>query len=1272
MKVFAMLVRLLKRLRLILAIFIIVFAILISLFRAMTPFAVRYKPGIEDHLSALIGQKVTVKNLETSLYWFQPVLRLENITIFQSQKTVLTINKALIGINLWSSFWHGQIEPGILLIDSAHIFIEKNQQAWQIRGLNFTQSKTNLPSASFLPVLQRALAQKKIIMKHIAVSLSLENGKRIELDQIDFTANHFFGHYRLKLSGRMQEKTHGYLMLIADLSINPLALDQISGSIYLHLKQFNLKYLDWLPVKQDLLPKKGLTSLELWIDLTQGQMTEIQSKLNLESAEITAPFLSKPLLLNQFSSNFLWKSTPSGWRLQADKLKITAAQQVWPETKFLLESRAVDEHYYLYLQSLNLEKLYLLGFSWPEKYSNFKKHPLKGELNDVQISIDRGDLNYFLARFKNLSWKEFDEIPGVKKLAGSIHWEPEQGHLEIDAPKSKLTFKSQAPIEWQEFIFDLQWNHVSGLWRFALNQLSMVHPDLILSAEGFFDGSDPFQINQMKMSADFFAKSVQNWIKYAPGRYLKPGFNTWLKSNILKLNKASGHLTLNGPFPDFPFDNPASGEFRIDGTFSGLSVKISDRWPINEDIDGSWYFLNRSFRSNLNHAQLKKITVESAKVSIDEIGTGKESVLIQLSLKNSADKIKDYLFNSPLQKLFKKLKSIQIANLLNLDLDLNLPLYPEGKFLMNGKLGFDKNQVRFVENQAVPGLDALTGPLFFSELGLKNSELKAFLGADPLQIHVEAIGDLDHRTKIYFDGSSSVDALQKLFKMPPVKWVNGHFAYKGLLNLGIDESSTDYYHLESTSEGLSLSLPEPFSKTAQAAAPLSLDLSFSVKDGTLLSFNYADLVKGALPLPPVPLNNLPKSGQIVFGPGKAHFPTLPGWVISGSLNVFDVDAWRQAMMGAQNASSSGSDFLGMLRELSLKFNSLILWGKVYEQSSFQIVKKNADEWSLAIKQPDIDANLGYIPAKNLWTGEIKYLKLNNNPSESQEKFSFDSPFTPQSIPNLDITVNQLNLGDAVLGKLALKGNQQGDHWHLDFCNLQSDDYHLSFEGDWSRSAKSQVLSLQMDLKIYDLAQALERWSIAPAVEAKRGSLHFSGDWRSSLDHFSLKGIDGNLKLSLRDGRITHLNTETEKKIGLGKLLSIVSLQTIPRRLKLDFRDLSQQGYSFDVYTGNFRLKDGVLSTADSYINGPVAYASITGDLDLVRHLYDLDLHVTPYITASLPLVATLAGGPIAGVATWVASNLISKGMQQISGYAYKVSGPWMDPVVQQLKIYQKP
>jgi uncharacterized protein YhdP len=258
-----------------------------------------------------------------------------------------------------------------------------------------------------------------------------------------------------------------------------------------------------------------------------------------------------------------------------------------------------------------------------------------------------------------------------------------------------------------------------------------------------------------------------------------------------------------------------------------------------------------------------------------------------------------------------------------------------------------------------------------------------------------------------------------------------------------------------------------------------------------------------------------------------------------------------------------------------------------------------------------------------------------------------------------------------VGDLTLKSHSNQERWSIDYCRIDSPAYQLMIGGDWVQKNKINHTDLQLKLHFNNLGKSLALWGLTPAVDAKKGDLTFNGGWKGSINDFSLAGLNGSMYLQLNNGRITHLSPETEEKLGLGKLLSILSLQTIPRRLKLDFSDLSHDGYSFDIFKGNFVVGKGIMNTQDSYLDGPVAYANMKGDLDIVRRMYDLNLNISPHITASLPVVATIAGGPIAGLAAWVASKIINQGMQKITAYSYKISGPWDHPVVQQLRIIKK-
>ena len=109
--------RFLKKFWISLAIVIILIAIIFSIFRALTPWASQYKGDVERHLSTLLGQPVTIETMETSWYWLNPVLKMNQVTVVDPSDHTLKIARLMVGINLFSSLWHWQLQPGILYVD---------------------------------------------------------------------------------------------------------------------------------------------------------------------------------------------------------------------------------------------------------------------------------------------------------------------------------------------------------------------------------------------------------------------------------------------------------------------------------------------------------------------------------------------------------------------------------------------------------------------------------------------------------------------------------------------------------------------------------------------------------------------------------------------------------------------------------------------------------------------------------------------------------------------------------------------------------------------------------------------------------------------------------------------------------------------------------------------------------------------------------------------------------------------------------------------------
>jgi uncharacterized protein YhdP len=126
------------------------------------------------------------------------------------------------------------------------------------------------------------------------------------------------------------------------------------------------------------------------------------------------------------------------------------------------------------------------------------------------------------------------------------------------------------------------------------------------------------------------------------------------------------------------------------------------------------------------------------------------------------------------------------------------------------------------------------------------------------------------------------------------------------------------------------------------------------------------------------------------------------------------------------------------------------------------------------------------------------------------------------------------------------------------------------------------------------------------------------------------------------------------------------VQSILKRLTLNFSDLSETGYSFTKLTGDLSIYDGNVYTQDLYLDGPVAEMNLQGKVGITHKNYDVTLKIHPYVTSSLPLIATIAGGPVTGVATWLVSKLVRPGIEKIVAYQYHIGGTWEDPTVKEI------
>jgi uncharacterized protein YhdP len=76
--------------------------------------------------------------------------------------------------------------------------------------------------------------------------------------------------------------------------------------------------------------------------------------------------------------------------------------------------------------------------------------------------------------------------------------------------------------------------------------------------------------------------------------------------------------------------------------------------------------------------------------------------------------------------------------------------------------------------------------------------------------------------------------------------------------------------------------------------------------------------------------------------------------------------------------------------------------------------------------------------------------------------------------------------------------------------------------------------------------------------------------------------------------------------------------------------------------------------------GPAAEVSIKGETNIIEETQNIHVIVNPRISDSLSLLS-LAGGPLAGAAAFIAQKILKDPLNKIMSDEYQIIGTWDEP-----------
>ena len=774
---------------------------------------------------------------------------------------------------------------------------------------------------------------------------------------------------------------------------------------------------------------------------------------------------------------------------------------------------------------------------------------------------------------------------------------------------------------------------------------------------------------------------------------------------------------IKGDLWDLPYNLPgAQGDFRIAAQLQSvdfnyvpayLQAQGDVPWPGLKGVNGRLLLDRASLQLSDLSASIDgapAVRLSEAEVGIADLM--KDPLLtVSASAKGPANDVVGYVRRSPVNFFTgQALERATISGPGQVQFKLQLPLDHIDKTTVQGSVQFTGNDVRISPD--TPLLARTTGQLTFSERGFNIPAARTQLYGGELRFEGGMTPSPQGAARIHFKGQGTATAeglrngdLGLVSRL--VEQASGSAAYTAELGFraGVPELS-----VRSSLQGMASTLPAPLAKNAADSLPLHYDnrvltlaadasgevartdrffLQLGDPQQPLATLDYErSLIPGAEPRV--------RRGSIAGGLAPGESVSMPAAGVQANVRFrrIDADAWERAFAritgvdphattrSANGADDDSASLLYLPTQLAVRAEQLLVGGRTFNNV---VVggSREGSQWRANINADQLNGYLEYRQPSGGSAGSVyaRLAKLTLAPSAKADVEELLQQ--PNSMPALDIEVEDFVLAGRQLGFVAIQAHNQGREgrtreWRLTKLNLRVPEARFNAIGDWafspgtpttgntSATSGARRTALQVELDIRDAGALLARFGQPGAVRGGQGTINGSVGWVGSPMSLDYASLSGQLHIDVKSGQFLKVDP------GAAKLLGVLSLQALPRRLVLDFRDLFSEGFAFDFVRGDATIAQGVARTNNLQMKGVNAAVLMDGSADIANEAQDLKVVVVPEINAGTAALIATAINPAVGLGTFLAQFLLSQPLQSAATQEFRITGAWADPQVEKV------
>ncbi|WP_409970287.1 YhdP family protein [Piscinibacter sp.] len=763
-------------------------------------------------------------------------------------------------------------------------------------------------------------------------------------------------------------------------------------------------------------------------------------------------------------------------------------------------------------------------------------------------------------------------------------------------------------------------------------------------------------------------------------------------------------VRVRGDLWDFPFHrvrDPKQGEFHIaahvdDVNFayvpsmpaSGAEAARESPWPAFSHLSGELVFDRASME--IRNARALVYGVELTRVQGGIRNLFDRSVLaLDGSGRGPLADMLRFVNASPVGAWTgKALAHASGSGTADLKLALSIPLGDVDKSTVKGSVTLAGNDLRISPD--TPLFGAARARIDFDQKGFGIAGGSArLLGGD-----ASFAGGIQPDGSLRFNGQGTVTA-DGLRRAPEIgalsrlaASLNGQAAYR--MTLGIVHGHSEV-GITSNLVGMASELPAPLRKPADTAFPLRYQSTLAAETlasgqtprdtlrfelGGIIQAQYQRELGGESP-------KVLRGGIGVFEPAPTPASGVAANISLASLNADAWDTLAGRLWGgagsAPAAAAEASSFGGYApTTLAVRAQDLV-FGSRHISRVVAGVSQDDGLWRANLDADQLNGYVEYRPSRRGGGAGRVYARLSrlSLPKSDADDVAQLLDQQPAAVPGLDIVVEDFELRGKRLGRVEVEavnrlsgeGRDAVREWRLNRLAMTTPEAKFNATGNWAAvgataggaatARRRAVLNFKLDLA--DGGGLLERLGTPNAIRGGKGSLAGQVAWLGSPLALDYPSLSGQVNVAIESGQFL------KAQPGAARLLGVLSLQSLPRRLALDFRDVFQEGFAFDNFSGDVTIAQGVAHTNNLRMRGVQAAVLMEGSADIAHETQDLRVVVVPEINAGTASLAYAVINPAVGLGTFLAQMFLRKPLTQAGTREFHVTGPWADPKIDRVE-----